>query len=170
MPDLYDIDYPEEVAGHVEAGSFISDDMARTTHGMDDFFTGDGKTEKVHRVDHTGTEAVNKAIGKTVQEAKDADKRRPITNVASSWRTGNVSLVGSQAVRLVTENSNRKDVVVTNQSAALVSIGRDSGLIAGAPNTAYLPAGASRTFEHTQEIWVVGVAGQIVDFVETNYV
>lgn len=172
MPDLYDTGYADDVAGHVEAGSFITDDAVKTTEGFDEFFHGESRpAEKSRRVENVGTEQVNKAIGRAVDKAEEYYKpRKPVSVTATDWRTGNLALQDGNATRLVIANPNRKDVVVTNQSAAVMSIGKESGIRVGGPNTVYLPAGSARTFEHTREIWIVGAAGQIVDFVETNYV
>jgi hypothetical protein len=170
MPDTYDTRYPDSVAGHVEAGSFITDDAIRTTHGDDEFFTGDEiDRSNLRGVESVGPEATNRAIGRAVDKAEKRGKRTPVTDAAEDWRCGNVVLTDANAIRLVIANVNRKDVVISNQSAALIYAGKESGLRAGAPNTCYLPAGQGRTFTHKADIWVVGIAGQIVDFVETNY-
>lgn len=168
MPDVYDLQYPGEVAGHVEAGSFIGDEsMIPTTRGPDAFFDGDSLTtdERPHKVEG-GSEQVNRQIGEAIRKSKEDVKNN---EVAQEWRLGNVTLQDNRPVRIITANTNRKSVVISNQSSATVYVGRESGLIAQGPNTIYLPPGIGRTFTHTRDIWVVGVTGQIVDFVEENY-
>jgi hypothetical protein len=175
MPDLYDTAYPGEVAGHVIEGSFIGDDgLVQTTRGPDIGFDGSDIERRKPMGDadeeNAGYTSTNRAIGEAVKKANERDdQRKPVTDAASSWQTGNTALLDGNAVRLLINSPNRKSVVITNQSAATVYVGRDSGLKAGGPNTCYLPAGAGRVFTHTAEIWVVGVAGQVVDWVEENY-
>lgn len=170
MPDLYDGLYPGEVAGHVEAGSFIGDDMVDTLTGPDVGFDGDSiPAERSRRVEGVGTLHTNERIGRVVEDAKKAGSRQPVSDLADDFRCGNVTLQNAIAVRLLERNPRRKAVTVTNQDAATVYVSRNSSARAGDPGTAYLPAGAGRTFTHKTEIYVVGVAGQIVDWVEEYY-
>jgi hypothetical protein len=175
MPDIYDDLYPGDVAGHVEAGSFITDDVVSTTEGLDEFFTGaDVHRTNKHNMENVGGQAVNRLIAETVKDASQRSKPREAVSVTGvDWRTGNVTLQDGKPIRLLQANWNRKDVVVTNQSGAVMYVSNESSGLIGSnvpTNVAYLPPGSGRTFEHRAAIWVVGVAGQTVDFVETNYV
>lgn len=175
MPDLYDTQYPGDVAGHVEAGAFIVDDgLVRTSRGDDVLFTGAevNREDPPRRMQHTGTESVNRDIGETVKQSKQDHSRQPINDACESWQTGNVTLQDGNAVRILNTSPNRKRVTLCNQTPGAASImygGRDSGLRVAGPNTFYLPTGVLRVLTHTQEVWIVGVAGQVVDWIEENY-
>lgn len=175
MPNLYDTQYPGEVAGHVESGTFLEDGV-NTTRGVDIFFDGDDVPPEgmATNPESASSTAVNRRIGETVKQARERDRgREPVSVTASSWQTGNVVLADGNAFRLLIRSPNRKRVVLTNQTAGILYVGRESGLRVAGPNTVFLTAvgavGSVREFTHTEEIWVVGVAGQIVDYVEENY-
>ena len=169
MPDLYDGFYPGEVAGHVEAGSFMTDDAVKTTEGMDEFFTGNSiDTGPIHRVTNVGSEAVNRQIGETVEHAANKP-RRPVSFTGKKWRVGSYVIANTVPFRLVVSNPKRKSVVVSNPGAATLYVGTDAGVTLGGPNALYLPVGLVRTFEHDRDIWVVGPAGAVVDFSEITY-
>lgn len=171
--DLYDNQYPDGIAGHVEAGSFITDDgLVNTTEGPDILFNGEDvdRIDPPRRMKNAGTENVNRRIGEAVRQGKEKGDRTPVSTSSDSWQTGNVVLADGNATRILIASPNRKNVTIGNQSAGgVVYIGRDSGLKIAGPNTCFLPLATTRVFTHTQEIWVVGVAGQIVDWVEENY-
>ena len=171
MPDLYDGFYPGEVAGHVEAGAFITDDAVRTTEGLDEFFTGNSiDTGPVHRVTNVGSETVNRQIGEAVDHAKHNAKPRESVNLTGhKWRCGSFTFATTAPIRLVVSNPKRKDVVVTNQGTVTLFVGGAAGVAPNSPDALYLPPGSARTFEHDREIWAVGPVGAIVDFSETTY-
>lgn len=171
--DDYDAGFPDEVAGYVEAGAHIdpASDIVDTPTGPDVFFHGDHLTHPVeHLREEVGPDAVNARIGKVVHDSRNADDRKPVRDTPDDWRTGNVVLTSTSAVRLVPANAKRCSLTITNQSAThVIYVGRDAGSQAAAPDVCYLPAGAARTLAHPKEVWVIGVAGDIVDFVEESY-
>lgn len=173
--DAYDDDYPGDVAGHVASGARIdpASDVVSTPFGIDHAFDGDGVEDRAPREGHEGIGAahVNDLIAETVRESKDRENRHPTTDVADGAVFGSMVLADGAPRRLLIRNPNRKAVVVTNQSnAGTLYLGANSGILVAGPNTVYLPPGTGRTFTNTCALWVVGVAGQIVDWVEENYV
>lgn len=172
--DTYDAGFPDEVAGYVEAGAHIdtgSDIVSTATHGEDVFFHGGHLPEPSrHDGEETGPASVNARIHKVSADSRKDDDRKPVRDTPDDWRTGNVILTSTAAVRLVPANAKRSSLTITNQSAsAVVYVGRDAGAQAAAPDVCYLPAGAARTFSHPKEVWIVGAAGDVVDFAEENY-
>jgi hypothetical protein len=171
--DGYDEGYPDEIAGHVEAGARIdpSSDIVATPYGVDVGFDGSQLVEghDGHDREQSSAQHVNSLIAQRTADSRNTDRRKPVEDTADDWRPGNHTLADANAFRLLIANQNRKAAVITNQGASTVYVGRAAGIKAADPSTVFLPAGASRTFTHSREIWIVGVAGGIVDYVEENY-
>ena len=175
LTEVYDDHFPAEVAGHVEAAPFHDDTDIHTPHGIDVGFDGDSLPSRDGKSSgqEVGTQATNRRIDETVEESKHRQKREPVTDAAQDVVYGNETLPDTTPRRILIRNKNRKAVVVTNQGASLVAIGKGGNIAINAgvpsPNAIYLPAGSARTLTHTQEVWIVGAANGVVDWTEENY-
>jgi len=172
--DAYDDLYPDGVAGHVNAGARIdtSEDSVRTPFGVDHGFSGAHLDRDAGRRPEEVGEANNDArVKQAVKKAGEAEKRRNVSDAASEARYGNHTFPASPSpVRLVRANANRKAVVVTCQSGGTCFVGASGNIQSvPSPDTAYLPVGAGRSLTHKADVWVVGPAGAVVDFVEEVY-
>lgn len=179
--DVYDDGWPDYVAGHVEAGAVIdpaSDHVVTATGGIDIGYEGEGAHRETRTTDERhGSAETEKRIQEVVSESREAAKRTSVSNVASSCVYGNETLADTSAKRILLKNANRKRVTITNQGGSLVAVGNrpNIAIVGGVPtpNAGYLPNGAGqlsvKVIESTDEVWVVGAAGGIVDWVEENY-
>lgn len=175
MVHIYDDEWPDHVAGHVEAAPYTDTTDVTTPTGVDVGFDGDSLPSREGHSggQEVGSEATNRRIDETVEESKHRSHRQPISQVADRVVYGNETLPDATPRRILIRNNNRKQVTVTNQGATVIAVS-GSGDIAinggvPSPNACYLPANASRVFTHNQEVWVTGAAGAVVDWVEENF-
>lgn len=173
--EKYGDDWPDHVAGHVEAGPYTDDGDVTTPHGVDTGFDGDSLAERKGKSggQEVGSEAMNRRIDETVRESVEHAERRSVSTVGDGCVYGNETLPDTQPRRILIRNRNRKRVVLTNQGASLIAVGNTGDIAINGgiptPNACYLPANATRILEHRQEVWVVGAAAGVVDWQEENY-
>lgn len=173
--EKYGDDWPDHVAGHVEAGPYTDEGDVTTPHGVDTGFDGDSLAERKGRSggQEVGSEAMNRRIDETVEASKRHTNRQSITEASDTVVYGNETLPDTSPRRILIHNQRRKAVTITNQGASLIAIGKSGSIVINggvpSPNAIYLPAGSGRTLTHRMDVWVVGAAGGVVDWMEENY-
>jgi hypothetical protein len=169
----YDNGYPAGIAGYSTEDALNGDDSdaINTLTGTDWGFAGEHmEPEPTHgKFDDVSDEKVNRMIGDRVHGSIHRESRNPITDTADSGQMWTFVLSATDCFLFVPVNERRRSIDIVNQGSSTVNISTSRISAAGAPNSVSLAVGAARTLRLRCGLWVYGVQGAVIDWVEEIY-
>jgi hypothetical protein len=170
---VWDNGYPEGIAGYATQDALNGDDSdaIETLYGTDWGFGGQHmEPEPTHpKADDVADAKINRMIGDRVQGSKHRESRHPIVDTANDGNMWTLILSATDCFLFFPANERRRNLDVVNQGSSAVNISTTRIASSTAPNSVALAPGAGRSFRLRCGLWVYGIQGAVIDWVEEVY-